>query len=380
MNVVENLAAFLRSQGHEIEFFFPGRALVLHRSTFLGFPAARLRLTVPFGQPNPIRSALAFPVLFPIMLFQLLVFLRRQRIQIINLHYLVDSFFYFAICKRLLSLPLVTSLHGSDAFYKGRPRERYSRPFKFALRFSDLIILPCDAYRKLLVSVFPGVQAKSKFIHNGVDLRRFSSAQTGQSIDSLGRYILCIAYLEDYKGIDILLNAAKPLLAGDSSLKLIIAGDGPRRRDLEHLASSLRIQSQTEFVGSQGSTEIAKLLQGCELLVLPSREEAFGIVILEAMASKRAVVATAVGGIPEVIEHEVSGILVEPENPTALCEGLRRVLTNSALKNRLAENGHTRVNRFSIDLNGAAYQAAFASLLGFPLPSNSRSEVSANRA
>jgi glycosyltransferase involved in cell wall biosynthesis len=101
------------------------------------------------------------------------------------------------------------------------------------------------------------------------------------------------------------------------------------------------------------------------LLVLPSREEAFGIVILEAMAARRAVVATAVGGIPEIIEHEISGILVDPENPGALREGLLRVLTDSALKKNLAENGHSRVKeRFSFDHTGAAYLRAFAALLG----------------
>ncbi len=179
----ENLAKFLRSRGNDVMFLYPGKTIGLKTSTYLGFPAVQLRLTVPFGQPRPIRSAVAFPLLFPIMLLQLLVFLRRHRIQIINLHYAVDCFFYFAICKRLLSLRLVTSLHGSDAFYKGRPKEKYSQPFKFVLRSSDLVVLPCDAYRRRPPAVFPGIQDKMTFIHNGVDHTSIQFSGSGTTTD-----------------------------------------------------------------------------------------------------------------------------------------------------------------------------------------------------
>lgn len=99
-------------------------------------------------------------------------------------------------------------------------------------------------------------------------------------------------------------------------------------------------------------------------MVLPSRMESFGIVLIEAMACKTAVVASAVGGIPEIVEHEVSGILVEPENPQALTAGLRRVLTDGNLRRAIAEQGYARVmERFCVTHNGAAYLQAFASLL-----------------
>ncbi len=99
-------------------------------------------------------------------------------------------------------------------------------------------------------------------------------------------------------------------------------------RSWKALASSLGIRRQTMFLGTQGASEIARLLHGCEMMVLPSRMEPFGIALIEAMACKKPVVASTVGGIPEIIEHEISGILVEPENPEALTAGLRRVLTD----------------------------------------------------
>jgi glycosyltransferase involved in cell wall biosynthesis len=147
-------------------------------------------------------------------------------------------------------------------------------------------------------------------------------------------------------------------------LKLVLAGDGPLRGELEKLAASQAIDEQTQFLGVQDGEEIAGLLHGCEVLVLPSREESFGIVVIEAMVCRKPVVASAVGGIPEIIEHEKSGILVEPESPAALTEGLRRVLTNNTLKKTLAENGYSRVmERFCFTRTGAAYEAAFACLV-----------------
>src|SRR5262249_36480651 len=159
------------------------------------------------------------------------------------------------------------------------------------------------------------------------------------------------------------------LLTSDPSLRLVLAGDGPMRGELETLASSLAIRNQIEFLGAKGANDIVCRLLLDKKLVLPSREELFGIVIIEAMSCKKPVVASSVGGIPEIIEHEKNGILVEPENPAALADGLRRVLLNNDLKRALAENGYSSVmERFCFTHTGSAYETAFTSLLGFPRP------------
>jgi glycosyltransferase involved in cell wall biosynthesis len=135
---------------------------------------------------------------------------------------------------------------------------------------------------------------------------------------------------------------------------------------LEGLARQLGIQGQVDFVGSKAAGEIAALFQGCEVFVLPSRVEPFGIVIIEAMACKKPVVATAVDGIPEIIEHGKTGMLVESGNPDALRQALQGVLSNPDLRNALAENGYSRVmERFCLNHTGAAYESAYASVLGF---------------
>jgi glycosyltransferase involved in cell wall biosynthesis len=364
--VTLNLAKHLQAQGNEVLFFHPGKAILLKRRiTSQGFPGVELRVSVPFGRPRPIVSALAFPVLFPIVFIQLLSFLRKERIQIVNLHYLMDSFFYFAICRHLIPIRLVTSIHGSDAFSLGKPRQQYSRAFKFLLAASDLITVPSNAYRQKLLERFPALDHKVVFIHNGIRPGVFMPSKNLQNPHGQQRYILCAAGLKPEKAIDVLLHASKPLLASDSSLQLVLVGDGPLRGDLEDLASALGIRNQTQFLGSKESTEVARLMQRCAVFVLPSRAESFGMVVLEAMACKRPVVASAVGGIPEIIEHEKSGILVPPDNPEALAEALRAVLTNPRLGETIADNGHRRVvESFCFNRTGEAFENAFASVLG----------------
>lgn len=372
--VAENLTRYLQARGHEVMFFHPGKTPFLkRRPTKLGFAGVTLRLIMPFGDRHRrLLRILAFPLLFNLSLLQLIWFLHRHRIQIINLHYPVDNFFYFGICSRLLSIRLVTSIHGRDAFYQEKPRARYSSAFRFLIRSSDLIVLPSHTYRHKLLEAFPNIRRKVISIHNGINPVQFRPAERQKTGAANERYILCVAELREYKGIDVLLRAVKPLLASDDALSLVLVGDGPLRQELEELAVSLQIDRRTRFLGTQGAAEIAALLHGCELFVLPSREEPFGIVLIEAMACKKPVVASDVGGIPEVVEHERTGILVEPENPQALTEGLRRLLKDSDLKNKLADNGHRRVmERFCFYHTGAAYENALASLLGIQLPTPS---------
>jgi glycosyltransferase involved in cell wall biosynthesis len=367
ISVVANLAEHLRSEGHDVLFFHSGSTTLLQRrTTKLGFPGVQLRLTMPSGPGlRGVLRTLAFPVIFVSTLVQMLWLLWSRGVHIVNLHYPIDNYVYFAICKRLLRFRLVTSIHGSDAFYQNRAKDRYSLAFRFVIRSSDLIVLPSDAYRRKFVLAFPNVSDRTIFIHNGVDLSRFSpGGDRTQAADVRNRFILCVADLQEYKGIDVLLHASTPLLSADPSLTLVLAGDGPLRRELDRLATELGVRHQIMFLGRQGEFEIRRLLHGCALMVLPSRMESFGIALIEAMACRVPVVATNVGGIPEIIEHEISGILIEPENSAALAAALRRVLTDVDLSNRLAESAHRRVrDHFAAARNGAQYSRAFARVL-----------------
>jgi glycosyltransferase involved in cell wall biosynthesis len=162
----------------------------------------------------------------------------------------------------------------------------------------------------------------------------------------------------------VLVRAFKSVHETIPSAKLIIAGGGPLRGQMEDLALSLGVQDGIQFLGPIKRAQVAKLLRHCTAFVLPSRFETFGIAILEAMACKKPVVATTVGGIPEIIENGKNGILVEPDNPAALAEALVTVLRDPALQRALASHGYATVHeRFRSEKTGSTYEMVFAELL-----------------
>src|SRR5262245_39109898 len=128
VSVVNNLGKYFRARGHEVFFFVDGSNLLLKRSvTRLGFTRIQLRLNMPLGESRRrVLRTLAFPFLFILGIVQLVWFIQRQRIQIINVQYPFDHCAYFAICRSILRIPLVTSLHGGDAFPDGKTSKKYS--------------------------------------------------------------------------------------------------------------------------------------------------------------------------------------------------------------------------------------------------------------
>jgi starch synthase len=229
---------------------------------------------------------------------------------------------------------------------------------------ADAVTAPSRAFLSDVLALFPSIQERGSFIHNGIDLHELNLPPRKKADSDHQRYLLSIAAFNRKKALDVLLIAFGSVKDVDTSLRLVVVGDGPLRTDLEHLAERLTIRDRIAFVGLKGRAEIAKLLHGCEVFVLPSRSEPFGIVILEAMACGKPVVASAVGGIPEIIEDGITGILVEPDNPIALAKALRALLTDSSLQRSICKKAHERaVSRFQWKHTGAGYLRLFHGLL-----------------
>lgn len=363
-SVVRNLAVYLRGGNHEAYYLHPGeRNIVSSGTTKLGFTGFKLRLRVPIVKGHLIRSLIAFLLYFPSTLIQILYVLLTRRIDIINVHYPIDEFFYFAICRKLLGIKLVTSIHGADFFPDGKPQERFSFSMKFLLSSSDCIVAPSKALLFDFMKLFPNLKNKGHFIHNGINIDEMRSPLQKHESGDEKKYLLCIAAHNEKKAIDVLLHAFSQLKARDSSIQLFLVGDGPLRHKHEELAKVLGVQNWVSFLGGRGRPDVVKLLHGCELFVLPSRSEPFGIVIAEAMACRKPIIATKVGGIPEIIENGISGILVEPDDPISLLSAICSILEDEAIKNQLASNGYARVcANFLCEHTGAKYETLFYEL------------------
>lgn len=369
--VVGNLARHLQSRGHEVMFFHIGDSTIIESKTTRGFHSFKLNLQMPFGDRHTATSLLLFCFRFPVVLIQLLRLLQRHRVQIVNIHYPAESYIYFAICRYILPIRLITSVHGADLFPGGIRRDEYPRSIELLLKASDLIVAPSNAYQQDVAGVFPKLIGRMVCIHNGVDLGELKSLPRTRTSPKGTPYVLCVAMHNEKKGIDVLLRAFAHLQHARPDLRLVLAGDGPLRQQLEDLAASLNVRGKVEFRGRQTRSQVGELLRGCEVFVLPSRSEPFGIVLIEAMACGKPVVATTAGGIPEIVENGKNGLLVQPDDPQALAAALIKVLSDTKLQETIASNGlSTASERFRAEDTGAAYESVYAGLIH---PSETRS-------
>lgn len=364
-SVVGNLARHLRERGHEVSFLhFGDRNTLEPVTTQWGFPAFKLRLRQPYWPPHPVRSQLAFACTLPHTLYQLGRLIRRERIDIVNVHYPEDAFVHLSLCRRFLPIKLVTSVHGADLFPDGQRRRRYSRSLSSLLSTADLVVAPSRSFLSDCLGVFPSLETQSCVIYNGIDLAELPPLVRRAKPAREARSLLCIAALCYKKGLDVLIRAFAELADLDPPPRLILVGDGPLRGDLETLVGRMALQARVSFVGEQRRDQVARLLSSCELLVLPSRSEPFGLAVIEAMAFSKPVVASAVGAMPEIIEDGRSGILVEPDDPDALARALRTVLSDPGLGQRLGAEGRLRVReRFRHEIMGERYEREFQRLL-----------------
>ena len=155
------------------------------------------------------------------------------------------------------------------------------------------------------------------------------------------RRVVCVGALLPAKGQETLIRAAA-LLAGELDFHVEFYGDGPMRPGLERLAAELGVAGRCLFAGGRSHPVVMPRVAGAAVAVVPSLSEAFGLVNVEAMAVRTPVLASRVGGIPEVVRDGVDGLLVPPGDASALAAGLRRLLADPRLRTEMGERGRER--------------------------------------
>lgn len=195
----------------------------------------------------------------------------------------------------------------------------------------------CISHDSAAVARRQGIPPRQlRVIHNGIDLTRFAftgPAPTGPAV--------LVARLAPEKGIDTLLDAAARIVAVQPDFRLWIAGDGPSRGELERQARTLGLDGVVRFLGTVH--DVPGLLAGARLFVLPSLTEGVSLTLLEAMARGLPVVATAVGGTPEVVADAQTGCLVPPRDPQTLARAVQDLWTRPDSCARISVSGRNRV-------------------------------------
>lgn len=250
-----------------------------------------------------------------------------------------------AATARRHGIPLVYANHGEtfmDAHDAFATSALLRRTLGETLRDARAVT-SCSAYAGADLDRF-GEHSPVTVVGNGIDTE---AGAEPLGVVLPGRYIAGVGRLVDNKGFDILLRAFARAETALNGLQLVIAGDGPERPALAELARELGIAARVTFTGALQRGQVRTLLDGATAHVIPSRVEAFGIVVLEGWRSGTPVIVTDRGGPPEFVTDGVDGLLFDPESPGRLAELLTRVAHDDGLRARLGAAGARAVGGFS---------------------------------
>jgi glycogen(starch) synthase len=176
--------------------------------------------------------------------------------------------------------------------------------------------------------------------------------------------LLCLGRLSPEKGFDLALKAFALLVDRFPRARLVIAGDGQARAELEHQAAGLGLDRVVEFIGWVAPDKVPALMNASTIVVMPSRREGLPSVALEAALMARPVVATRVGGLPEIVLHEKTGLLVDEGNHSALAEAILLLLNNPRTAAEFGNAARRRVQEvFNLERYVDAYDELYRKLV-----------------
>ncbi len=267
------------------------------------------------------------------------------------------------IIHRLTGIPYSFTAHGSDLHVERRMLEQKIQAAAFVVTISsynkNLMIEECHT----------PVRDKIHVIHCGVDLDFFSPRE--KRLEAKPLQILCVASFEDVKGHEYLVSACRLLKERGIDFKCHFVGDGPIRDQVEAQIRDSQLNDRIIVHGPLPRTEIIKLLEACDIFALPSvptkggKREGIPVVIMEAMACCLPIVSSQLSGIPELVDHEVSGILVPPRDVDGLANALQRLGADSGLRQRMGNAGREKVLReFNLRTNAADLAKLFLTTSG----------------
>ena len=219
----------------------------------------------------------------------------------------------------------------------------WRRVLRWTDRRADAIVVNCEALRGHMIVEEGAPAAKVHVCHNGLDAARFPMRTAGN-----GQVMGVVCALRPEKGLPVLLRAFAEVARTRPQAHLLVVGSGPEHESLRRLATEFGIDRQCEW--QPATADVAPWLQRMDIFVLPSESEAFSNSLLEAMASRCAVVASAVGGNIEMLDQGHFGMLFPRGDAPALAQQLARLLDHPAERERLAGMAAARVRElYSID-------------------------------
>lgn len=279
--------------------------------------------------------------------------INEENIDIIHGHYLFPAGWASVKAGKSTNTKTYVTAHGSDIFemYK---RQKFMRPFiKKVLSDADIVLAVSNALKDEIIKIdVPGIKEKIKIHWNSVDIEKYKTTEENKdkfkkelvneyNLDPNKPMILFVGNIIKRKNVNLLVEA-KRLIKTDANL--VIVGEGSELEKLKEKVKNDDKINDVYFTGARRDVE--DLYPSCDLLVLPSFSESFGLVLIEALACGNAVIGSNIGGIKEIITEDV-GLLINPNDSQDLANAIDKILQDEELLNKFKSNARNRAKDFS---------------------------------
>lgn len=361
---VHDINRHLVRRGHSVTVVTPGAPSLPRTDTFDGVNIVRFPLELPadltYGRVAQSRVSwlgrfARVAVMAHYMEAQhraIIAEARESGVDVIHAHWAIPTGPAAVMAARKLDVPSVITMHGGDVYVNPEqgydfPTRWYVRPaLRWTLRHAGALTAITEDCRQHALRA--GAPAEHiRLVFNGTDLRRFSPSDNGTrgNLPYGEHMIFACRQLFPRKGIRFLLEAAAQLKPQFPDLKVVLAGDGFERPELVRLADQLGIAADVTFLGWVPNTDLPPYYRAAAVSVIPSLEEGFGIPAAEAMGCEVPVVASDAGGLPEVVENGVTGLVVPRGDADALARAIQTLLTDPKRRREMGQAGRARALR-----------------------------------
>jgi L-malate glycosyltransferase len=354
--VATELAIELANRGHDVHvlsteppFRFPSskRGLAFHEVSTPAYPL--------FREPQYALS----------LATKIVQVSRRHHLDVVHAHYAVPHAAAAYLARQIMSAhatdrvpKVITTLHGTDITLVGSDPS-YSETVAFCIDQSDAVTAVSRSLRDDTCDAL-GISREIQVIPNFLDVTRFRP-RTVPRADRSRKRLMHVSNFRPVKRIGALIEVFRRLRQ-QIPATLVLVGDGPEMPAARQQIARAGLDQDVEYAGEV--LDVVGLFATSDLFLLPSATESFGLAALEAMACEVPVIASRVGGLPEVIDHGISGFLHDPEDLDSMVASAIRLLTDDDLHQRIADAGRAvAVNRFSADRVVPKYEAAYEQLL-----------------
>lgn len=302
--------------------------------------------------PNMKSSFLAkiqMPLLIISEYFSASKIIRKEKISMLHAHWILPQGFIGVFLKRKYKIPLLVTIHGSDLF--PLKNKLFRKMQGFVAKNADMITVNTEATKKELLGRFPEIANKVKVIPMGVDSSIFRKRAIKKPREySKNKILLFVGRLSDQKGLQYLIDSMHDISRYEPSIKLLIVGEGPYKKELEQRIHERGVDKHVEFLGSMHTNEIGRYHNFADVFVMPSLAtktgtEALGLSMLEAMSSGCAVIGTNIGGIPFAIKDGFNGLLVRQKDSHELSHAVITLLKDKKKAGELGNNASKFVRK-----------------------------------